>query len=191
MIGCRPLTDEELEQLQNDMRSTQDKALLVLCATTGFRISEALSLKVQDVALKGEALDRVTVKRRSMKGKDRSRTVLLHPTAKQGIEALIWERRLEPQHYLFKSQKGENRPIDRTQAWRRLKAAFARLGLQGKVATHSMRKYFAGQVYEALGRDIFKTSKALGHKHVSSTADYLSFKTEEIDAAVLTLMKPK
>ncbi len=190
MIGTRPLTDTEIDQLKADAElSIRDRTLLILGATSGFRISELLSLKVQDVAERGTAKARVTVQRRNTKGKDRSRTVLLHPEAQGAIEALIYAEHLRPEHYLFKSREGANKPMHRTQAWRQLKAAFNKLDLKGKLATHSMRKYFAGQVYEALGRDLFKTSKALGHRYVNTTADYLSFKTEEIDAAVLSLRR--
>jgi excisionase family DNA binding protein len=57
--------------------------------------------------------------------------------------------------------------------------------LRGKVATHSMRKTFADRVYEALGRDIFRTQKALGHRNINSTVQYLSFKEQDIEAAIL------
>lgn len=190
MIGCRPLTDTEIDQLKQDTSlDIRDRCLLLLGATTGFRISELLSLKVSDVADKGSALSRVTVRRCSMKGKDRSRTVLILPEAQAAIEALLYAYRLSPEQYLFKSQKGENRAISSVQAWRVLKAAFQRLGLKGRVATHSMRKYYAAGMYEALGRDLLKTSKALGHRYVNTTADYLSFDTSELDQAALSLRK--
>jgi excisionase family DNA binding protein len=59
--------------------------------------------------------------------------------------------------------------------------------LTGKIATHSMRKTFADRVYEKLGRDIFRTQKALGHRNINSTVQYLSFKEADIDAAVLAM----
>lgn len=183
MKGCRPLTADELDRIKTAMHDTRDRVLLVLLATTGLRIQEALSIKVQDVLNQ----DRVTVKRCNTKGKISGRTVLLHPDAKAGIEALVYERSLKPEHYLFKSQKGLNRPIGRIQAYTRIKQAALALKLQGKVSCHSTRKFFAGQVYEALGKDLYKTCQALGHKHITSTAHYLSFKTEEVDAAVLAL----
>lgn len=183
MKGARPITAEELSQIKTAMYDTRDRVLLVLLATTGLRIQEALSIKVQDVLNQ----DRVTVKRCNTKGKIEGRTVLLHPEAKAAIEALVYERNLKPEHYLFKSQKGLNRPIGRIQAYTRIKKAALALNLHGKVSCHSTRKFFAAQVYEALDRDIFRTSQALGHKHITSTTQYLSFKTEDVDAAVLGL----
>ena len=48
-----------------------------------------------------------------------------------------------------------------------------------------MRKTFADRVYEALGHDIFRTQKALGHKNINSTVQYLSFKEADIEAAIM------
>ena len=45
-------------------------------------------------------------------------------------------------------------------------------GLNGKLATHSLRKSFAQRVYEQSG-DIFLVQELLGHKSVSTTQRYL------------------
>lgn len=189
MIGCRPFTDIELDQLQLHM-SQRDSTLLILGALTGFRISELLSLRVQDlVTPTGHPLPTVTVQRRHTKGRQRSRTVPLHPEAAAAVVAHVRAARLAPTDYVFKSREGDNRPIDPSQAHRVLKQATRLLGLQGKVATHSMRKYFANKVYEGSGKDIIMTQAALGHASVATTGQYLSFKTEALQG-VLTAMRP-
>jgi len=48
-----------------------------------------------------------------------------------------------------------------------------------------MRKTFANRVYDALDHDLIKTARALGHKNINSTVQYLSFRQEEIDEAIL------
>ena len=53
-----------------------------------------------------------------------------------------------------------------------LKTAFTAAGLNGKLATHSLRKSFAQRVYEQSG-DIFLVQELLGHKSVSTTQRYL------------------
>ena len=53
-----------------------------------------------------------------------------------------------------------------------LKDAFTAAGLNGKLATHSLRKSFAQRVYEQSG-DIFLVQELLGHKSVSTTQRYL------------------
>jgi integrase len=57
--------------------------------------------------------------------------------------------------------------------------------LTGKIGTHSMRKTFASKVYEQLNGRLERVQKALGHKNINSTVAYLSFREEDIDAAIL------
>jgi integrase len=92
MKGCRPLTEEEVLLAQRSfggVYAARDKALFLLGVKSGFRISELLSLRVGDVSQHGRLVDRVTVPRRAMKGKQESRTVLLHPDAKAALAAWL------------------------------------------------------------------------------------------------------
>jgi integrase len=197
MRGCRPLTDDEVTLISTSFSGTygkRNKALFLLGVRTGFRISEMLSLRVGDLHQHGKIVDRVTVQRRHMKGgkagKTSSRTVLLHQQARDALDAwlqVMAKRKggLSPELYVFKSRTGENRPISRVQAWRLLQEAFATNGLTGKLGTHCMRKTFANKVYDQLDGRLEKVQKALGHANINSTIQYLSFREEEIDAAIL------
>lgn len=53
-----------------------------------------------------------------------------------------------------------------------LKAAFIAAGLNGHLATHSLRKSFAQRVYDRSG-DIFMVQELLGHRNVATTQKYL------------------
>ena len=53
-----------------------------------------------------------------------------------------------------------------------LKKAFIAAGLNGKIATHSLRKSFAQRVYEQSG-DIYLVKELLGHRNVATTQSYL------------------
>jgi integrase len=192
MKGCRPLTEAEVTLVQQSfggVYAARDKALFLLGVKSGFRISELLSLRVGDVSQHGRLVDRVTVHRRHMKRKVEGRTVLLHPDAKAALAAwLLTLRQLPgytPQAFVFRSRKGQNRPISPVQAWRILHDAVTANELTGKLGTHAMRKTFANRVYQQLNHDLVKTQRALGHKHINSTVGYLSFAEEEIDAAIL------
>jgi integrase len=80
--GCRPLTDQEIEVVGKSFSgiyAKRNKALFMRGLKTGYRITELLSLRVGDVYQHEKGIDRVTVQRRNMKGKMRSRTVILHP----------------------------------------------------------------------------------------------------------------
>jgi integrase len=194
MKGCRPLTEEEVTLVAQSFGGTyaaRDRALFLLGVKSGFRISELLSLTVGDVYQHGRLVDRVTVRRTHMKKKTEGRTVLLHPGAKAALQRWLEVRQsdgaLLPTLALFQSRKGVNRPMSRVQAYRILQEAYHTNELSGKLGTHAMRKTFANRVYDQLNHDLMRTAKALGHKNVNSTVSYLSFREEEIDAAILAI----
>ena len=62
--------------------------------------------------------------------------------------------------------------MNRQTAHEMLKQAFTAAGLNGKLATHSLRKSFAQRVYEQSG-DIYLVQELLGHLSVSTTQKYL------------------
>lgn len=192
--GCRPLSEAEVSAVLEALtgpNALRDRALWILGVRSGFRISEILSLRVRDVFQSGRILERVTVPRRYMKRKAEGRTVLLHPAAREALRAWITELEARgqsgPDRVTFPSRKGTNRPIGRRQAWRILRQAFEGAELVGNLGTHTMRKTFADRLYERLGGDLVKLQKALGHRSILSTAAYVSFREEEIDAAILSV----
>jgi integrase len=199
MKGCRPLTDEEVKLISQSFSGTfakRNKALFVVGVRSGFRISELLMLRVGDVQQHGKIVDHVTVARRHMKKKTEGRTVPLHPEARAALsvwlEALgkMLKEHLDPQTPVFCSrvrdtETGLRRAISREQAWRILKESFTANELTGKLGTHAMRKTFANRMYDKLGHDLVKTQRALGHKNINATVAYLSFREEDIAAAIL------
>lgn len=194
MKGCRPLSESEVAAVLKALigpYALRDRALFLLGIKSGFRISELLSLRLLDVMRAGRLLDRVSVARHNMKKKIEGRTILLHPEARAALQ--LWIDELRTQGYMtsdtfvFQSRKGRNAALSRVQAYRILQAAYLRAGVEGQTGTHSMRKTFANNVHERLGRDLLKTQKALGHRNINSTVSYLSFQQEEIDEAILGL----
>jgi integrase len=203
MRGCRPLTDEEVHVMSRSFGGTfaqRNRALFIVGHRTGFRISELLSLTVADCLQHGKIVDHLTVQRCHMKGgkagKTSSRTVALHPEARAALS--VWlevltkmlKGTLDPMTPVFCSRvrdkaTGLRRHISREQARRILKEAFNSNELSGKLGTHAMRKTFCNRMYDKLNHDLVKTQRAMGHANVNSTVQYLSFREEEIDAAIL------
>lgn len=191
MKGCRSFSDQEADLIEKSFSgpsAARDRAIFAMGRFTGERISAILHLKVGDVVQGGKMADVVTYRRANRKGKIEGRTVKLHPDAKAALTEWINQLSkgtvLIADDFLFRSRKGSG-PVGRIQYHRILKEAVQSNEMTGKIATHSMRKTFADRVYEALGRDIFRTQKALGHKNINSTAQYLSFKEADIEAAIL------
>ena len=177
MAGSRPLSKEEVGSLLTHLKTPRNRALIIVGARTGFRISELLSIKAQDVVQYGQIRDSLMVSRANMKGKVSSRTVVLHQDAKKALEEM-GVLNMGANDLLF--------PFKRMQASRILKAATESARIGGKVSFHSLRKHFAKKVHDIFGKDIVKTQRALGHKSLSSTAHYLQFDQSEIDQAILS-----
>ena len=63
-----------------------------------------------------------------------------------------------------------------------LKTAFIEAGLNGHIATHSLRKSFAQRLYDKTG-DIYMVQELLGHKNISTTQKYLGVNYADAKAA--------
>ncbi|MGE4296833.1 MAG: tyrosine-type recombinase/integrase [Desulfovibrionaceae bacterium] len=201
MKGCMPLTDAQLLAAREAMGGyyrARNRALFMLGCYSGFRVSELCSLRVRDVMSGGRVATHVTVARRHMKRKTESRTVMIAPQARPYLAAHVALMRargfVSGYNYLFRSRAGD-RPISISQAWRILAAAQVAAGAPSR-GTHAMRKSFADRIYrtllarQAAGEpvDAFRlTSKALGHKDIKSTDQYLGFLVSDIEQAICAL----
>jgi integrase len=185
MVGCRSLTDTEIQAIKGVL-STRNQCLFILGCKTGFRISELLSLTVGDVYRNGQVLDRVRVAKRNVKGKTRSHELPIHPEAKQAIQAWVVTMPVtDPAAPLFPSRIG-TKAITRYMAHKLLKEAYAKAGVTGgTLATHCLRKSFAKRIYEKLDYDLFATRDALNHRSIEDTVKYLQPDKARIDAAIL------
>ena len=176
MPSSRPLTETEIIAICDNLTCLRDKALFIVGLKTGFRISELLSLKLDDVSqLDGTICDSITVKRSCMKGKRSGRTVILHQDAKDILKRYLDTG--EVKNKLF--------PLTRVHAWRIISSAAQRIGIKGTISTHSMRKSFGMNVYNRTGKNVVAAQRALGHVSLASTSHYLSIGQDEVDAAIL------
>src|SRR5271157_350177 len=140
MQGSRPLTDQEIELVLSRLTCVRDKTLMVIGIRAGFRISEILSLRVENVTQYGKVANQITVNRANMKGKHSSRTVPLHPQAKGALEEYLGQMgTYDAKTRLF--------PFTRQNADKILRKAFGEAKLEGKVSSHSLRKSFANKVH--------------------------------------------
>ena len=190
MKGTRPLDNNEIRKVAECFDGTyavRNRGLFVLGVSTGGRISELLSLKVSDVYQNGAAVTDLLFDLSVVKGGEVSRAVPVNVDGREAIEGLInWHR----EHYgavdkdrpLFPSRQGDQ-AMNRRTAHAVLKTAFEAAGLNGKLATHSMRKSFAQRLYEETA-DIFAVQEVLGHKNVATTQAYLGVNYASLKEAV-------
>ena len=181
MKGTRPLDNNEIRRVSACFTGTfeaRNRGLFMVGVSTGGRISELLSLTIGDVYQNGSAVSDLLFDKSIVKGGEVSRAVPVNVDGRQAIDELVeWHRdryeNTKPDRPLFPSrQKLGAVPMHRQTAHDILKTAFTAAGLNGKLATHSLRKSFAQRVYDQSG-DIFLVQELLGHKNVSTTQRYL------------------
>lgn len=181
MKGTRPLDNDEIRRVSTCFTGTfqiRNRALFMLGVSTGGRISELLSLEIGDVYQNGSAVTDLLYRKSIVKGGEVSRAVPVNVDGRDAIEALIdwhWARygTLDDNRPLFPSRNKQGRvAMNRQTAHEMLKVAFIAAGLNGKIATHSLRKSFAQRVYEHAG-DIYLVQELLGHRNVATTQKYI------------------
>ena len=192
MKGTRPLDNDEIRQVSGcftGMYEVRNRGLFMLGVSTGGRISELLSLRVEDVYQNKKPVSDLLYTKRIVKGGEVSRSVPVNADGRRAIDELVtWHR----QHYgsiastrpLFPSRhKSGTVPMHRQTAHAILKTAFMEAGLNGHIATHSLRKSFAQRLYDKTG-DIYLVQELLGHRNISTTQKYLGVNYADAKAAV-------
>ena len=192
MKGTRPLDNDEIRRVSACFTGTfevRNRNLFMLGVSTGGRISELLSLRVGDVYQNGTAVTDLLFDKSIVKGKETSRAVPVNIDGRHAIDALVnWHRDrygdIDERRPLFPSRnKQGQQPMSRRTAHDVLKAAFVSAGLNGHLATHSLRKSFAQRLYDRTG-DIFAVQEMLGHRSVPTTQKYLGVNYASVREAV-------
>ena len=172
MKGTRPLDNDEILRVSacfGGVFAARNRGLFMLGVSVGGRISELLSLQIGDVYQNGSAVTDLLYNKAIVKGGEISRAVPVNRDGRQAIEDLIaWHHAYYDTTHesrpLFPSRNGQGtKGMSRRNAHDVLKAAFEAAGLNGHLATHSLRKSFAQRLYDQTG-DIFAVQEMLGHR---------------------------
>ena len=162
----RALSDPEVERLlaaldgQAGEAARRDGALVRLLLHTGLRLSSALHLRVEDVDLRRAELHVRTTKN------DEPVVLPLGPAAARDMNSYLRGAR---DGYVF---PGEDGPLTRRQAGRRIEAVAARAGLRGRATAHALRHTFACGLLRKAGGNLLVVQQALAHRSLSSTVTY-------------------
>ena len=193
MKGTRPLDNDEIRRVSTCFAgtfATRNSGLFMLGVSTGGRISELLSLKTGDVYQNKKPVTDLLYSKSIVKGGEVSRSVPVNADGRRSInELVIWHRRhygnpIASKRPLFPSRhKSGTVPMHRQTAHAILKTAFIEAGLNGHIATHSLRKSFAQRLYDKTG-DIYMVQELLGHRNISTTQKYLGVNYADAKAAV-------
>jgi integrase/recombinase XerD len=151
----------------NEPLAMRDVALIEFAYATGVRVSELVSLKLQDIMFtegvarifgKGSKQRLVPVGRRAL-GAVSSYAREIRPTLDRG----------KARGFLFLNARGT--PLSRVGAWGVIKATARRAGLSKRVTPHTLRHTFATHLLEG-GADLRAVQEMLGHADLSTTQLY-------------------
>lgn len=176
MKEVQPIRDlEKIEQMKNELlkRSYRDYFLFVMGINTGLRISDLLKLKVKDVKNKTH----ITIKENKT---DKIKRFRINYDLQREIERYI--ENMEEEEYLFKSRK-TNKPIQRVQAYKILKDAAEKIGIEEEIGTHTLRKTFGYHFYRQT-KDIALLQELFNHSSPSITLRYIGINQDIIDNAI-------
>lgn len=146
---------------------SRDAAMLELLYAAGLRVSELITLKLQDVSLtagyvrvfgKG-AKERVVPIGQYAQEKIRNYTT--------GARQALLKNRMSA--YLFVARAGK--PISRQGFWKLIKRYALRAGLRKVITPHTLRHSFASHLLEG-GADLRAVQTMLGHADIATTQIY-------------------
>ena len=155
--GCRP----------NDRIATA----LVLEGNLGLRISDIIKLKPCDIVRDGDRFRLEMVEQKT--GKRRVFTVPL--LIQQYIENYCLRNGIRRNDLIF--------PISERAVQKQLKIVCDYLDFEG-ISTHSFRKWYATEIYNANGFDIALVQRLLQHSSAATTQRYIGIEPQKIEQAI-------
>lgn len=150
----------------SDSKGCRDKAMLESLYATGIRVSELISLDVQDLNLSASFL--------RCRGRSKERVVPLYKGAVRAMAAYINDVRPQllenpGETALFVNMNGER--MSRQGFWKIVKCYQDKAGIHKDITPHTLRHSFAAHLLEN-GADLKSIQEMLGHADISATQIY-------------------
>ena len=173
------LTGKEVELLLAqpacvDHKGYRDKAMLEVMYATGMRVTELISLNVEDVNL-----ELALVKCHSGK---KSRVIPLYPAAQKALAVYLKDVRsamvLDANEQALFVNIGGTR-MSRQGFWKILKYYQGKAGIEKEITPHTLRHSFAVHLLEN-GADLGSLQELMGHSDISSTQMYAHLMNQNI-----------
>ncbi len=173
----KALSFDEIRELldinENSSSYLRDTAMLELMYSSGLRVSEIISLKVNNINYEGGFL-------RVMGKGSKERVVPLNERAKEKIQKYVLQLRHKllknkQSPYLFLTNRGL--PMTRQRFWQALKRLADQAGI--RISPHVIRHSFATHLLDG-GADLRSVQKMLGHSDISTTQVYTKVSTDRI-----------
>ncbi len=146
---------EKIEKRNN----IRNKTIILLFLNTGMRLSELVSLDVQDI--KGDSL--------VIKGKgNKERTIYLSEQIQEQLKKYLKTRPQVDNDALFLSERKKR--INKVTIQQMIKSLIDKAELIGK--THTLRHTFATLLYQTKKADLRQLQEMMGHSNISTTTIY-------------------
>ena len=173
------LTSEEVNLLLNqpkdvDLKGIRDKAMLEFAYATGMRVTEIISLNIDDVNL-----DEGVV---SCKTRTKNRTIPLGKISLNALKEYVTNARDilikdENEKALFVNTNGKR--LTRQGVWKIIKFYKEQAHITKEITPHVLRHSFATHLLQN-GADLKSIQTMLGHSDISSTQVYMQFQDESL-----------
>lgn len=164
-----------LEQPQcTDMKGYRDHAMLELLYATGIRVSELISLDLEDLNLSAGVV--------RCAGKGKERIIPLYPAAVRALQEYVEKIRpgmiASPEEAaLFVNMNGER--MSRQGFWKIIKYYQEKAHIDKDITPHTLRHSFAAHLLEN-GADLRSIQEMLGHADISSTQIYANLINQKL-----------
>ncbi len=172
------LTSEEVELLLDqpkdvDLKGTRDKAMLEFAYATGMRVTEIISLNIEDVNLEQKIV--------ICKNNGKQRAIPLGGMSLSALKEYIEEARTvlvksEKENALFVNLNGKR--LTRQGFWKIIKYYQEQANITKDITPHTLRHSFATHLLQN-GADLKSIQMMLGHSDISSTQVYMQFQNNE------------
>ena len=173
------LSSQEIELLLNqpkdvDLKGTRDKAMLEFAYATGMRVTEIISLNIEDINLESASV--------ICKSETKQRTIPLGSLSLKALKEYIDEARPilvkdENEKALFVNING--RRLTRQGFWKIIKYYKEQAHITKDITPHVLRHSFATHLLQN-GADLKSIQTMLGHSDISSTQVYMQFQDDSI-----------
>jgi len=165
------LTKEEVKKILNAIKNPKHRLLVEFMYGCGLRVSEAVSLRVNDIDFNERIL-------RVKQGKNRKdRLVKIPQRIIEGLNAYLPRGKIGLD-YIFPGQK-EKHHLSTKSADKIVKKTTRLVGINKEVSCHTFRHSYATHLLEN-GVDIRFIQKLLGHKRLDTTQIYTQVSTEQL-----------
>jgi integrase/recombinase XerD len=166
------LSQDEVARFLDAVGNFKHRMILTVCYATGLRISEA-------VRLTPAAIDSRRMVIRVEQGKGRKDRYVMLPPKLLWLLRDYWKR-THPGAWLFPGDRPDQ-PISPLTINHTCRQVRAHCGISKPVTPHALRHAFAVHLLEA-GTDLRTIQLLLGHRNLSTTAQYLQIATNKVCA---------